>query len=190
MAKYGAPSPKSQLGWSNDEAFIRKIVARGGYLSQAEKSQMVKVELAKRGVNMAGKATYTGVKKTLKQSQYLELVVGLLVELFVGGLCRVGICFLCSHVIPGVIRPNLGKRFWRSSAMEVMLLGRKCYVTRCCSLGGHQLSCLFLRVVTCRAPKTLLWWTGANLTTSSFANASLTYVKKCLKMLLALELCC
>ena len=87
MAKFGAPSPKRQIGWSNDEDFIRRIVAQGGYLSQEEKKCLVNPALAKRGVNMAGKSTYTGVKKTLKESQYLESVVGVPVSL-VADLCN------------------------------------------------------------------------------------------------------
>ena len=70
MAKFGGPSPKRHLGFSNDANFIQQLLDRGGYLSQDERRALGESRLTKRGVSSAGKTTYTGVKKFLKQSQH------------------------------------------------------------------------------------------------------------------------
>ena len=69
MGKFGGPSPKRHLLWSNDEMFVRQVMARGGYLSNAEKD-LLRTRLAKTRTRH-GKTTFHGVKKKLKESQPL-----------------------------------------------------------------------------------------------------------------------
>ena len=71
MGKFGASTPKRQLGWSNDYDFIDGLVRSGGFLSAAEKQQLADVKLAVTHTNKHGKSVYTGVKKKLKESQLL-----------------------------------------------------------------------------------------------------------------------
>ena len=72
MAKFGGPSPKRHLGWSNDEGFIKMLMDSGGYLSAAERRALGEPKTVKRGVTAARGETYTGVKKFLKRSQPSE----------------------------------------------------------------------------------------------------------------------
>ena len=70
MGKFGGPSPKRHLGFSNDETFMTMLMRQGGYLSVQERLQLGKSKLTKRGVSGAtNKPTFTGCKKHLKQSQ-------------------------------------------------------------------------------------------------------------------------
>ena len=69
MGKFGGPSPKRHLLWSNDEMFVRQVMARGGYLSNAERD-LLRTSLAKKRTQH-GKSTFQGVKKKLKESQPL-----------------------------------------------------------------------------------------------------------------------
>ena len=69
MGKFNGPSPKRHLAWSNDCGFVQELVARGGYLSMVERQALL-TRLAKRGTKN-GKATFQGVKKTMKKSQPL-----------------------------------------------------------------------------------------------------------------------
>ena len=71
MGAYGAGTAKRQVGWSNDEAFMAMIIGQGGFLSKAEKDKLGHSLLTKRGVSAEGKPTFTGVRKLLKQSQFL-----------------------------------------------------------------------------------------------------------------------
>ena len=71
MGKFGALTPKRQLGWSNDFKFIDGLVSSGGYLSAAEKEQLAGIKLAVSHTNKSGKTVYSGVKKNLKDSQLL-----------------------------------------------------------------------------------------------------------------------
>ena len=68
MGKFKGPSPKRHLGWSNDEEFMQQLMTRGGYLSVVERQALGESRLCKRG-NKAGKASFTGCKQLLKQSQ-------------------------------------------------------------------------------------------------------------------------
>ena len=74
MAKFGGPSPKRHVGWSNDKSFIQMLLDQGGYLSLDERRNAGHVKLVKRG-HVDGKRTYTGIRKMLKQSQLLEALV-------------------------------------------------------------------------------------------------------------------
>ena len=69
MAKFGGPSPKRHLGWSNDEGFMQMLMDAGGYLSADERRSLGTTKTVKRGVSASGGETYTGVKKFLKRSQ-------------------------------------------------------------------------------------------------------------------------
>ena len=121
MAKYGAPTPKRELGWSNDETFMREIVAKGGYLSQAEKARLGKSMLATVGVNWAGKRTYSGVAKKLKNSQPASSV-----EHTFFFLCKVykpvelsATCYL-KMCLQGATLPRSARRSWKYSAIVDM----------------------------------------------------------------------
>ena len=70
MGKFGAPTPKRHMGWSNDEEFMQDLMARGGYLSTAECKEIGAAQLVRRGKNKGGVPTFTGAKQ-LKKSQTL-----------------------------------------------------------------------------------------------------------------------
>ena len=72
MAKFGGPTPKRHLGFSNDEEFMGTLMKHGGYLSIQERLRLGKSKLTKRGMSgTTNKPTFTGCKKHLKQSQCL-----------------------------------------------------------------------------------------------------------------------
>ena len=66
MGKFGGPSPKKHLGWSNDEEFMAQIIARGGF---AERQAFGESKLVKKSSKSDGTMAFTGCKKLLKQSQ-------------------------------------------------------------------------------------------------------------------------
>ena len=69
MGCFGAPSPKRHMGWSNDEGFMKMIMARGGYLSSVDAAKLG-TRLVKRKTKN-GKDTFTGCSQLLKNSQCL-----------------------------------------------------------------------------------------------------------------------
>ena len=71
MGRFGSPTPKRHLGWSNSEHFIGRLVASGGYLSASDKRKLAEFQLVHRGVTAYGREFYTGVRKALKRSQSL-----------------------------------------------------------------------------------------------------------------------
>ena len=68
MGKFGGPSPKRHVAWSNDEAFVQELLARGGFMSITERNALGTTKLVKRG-HKNGVPTFTGCKKLLKNSQ-------------------------------------------------------------------------------------------------------------------------
>ena len=70
MGKFGGPTPKRHMGWSNDEQFMQDLMARGGYMSVAERKDIGTAQLVRRGKNRGGMPTFTGAKQ-LKKSQSL-----------------------------------------------------------------------------------------------------------------------
>ena len=75
MGKFCGPSPKKHLGWSNDEEFMKGIVARGGFLTTAERDAFGQTKLVTKRSKADGSMAFTGVKKLLKQSQKLGLAI-------------------------------------------------------------------------------------------------------------------
>ena len=72
MGKFGGPSPKRHLLWSNDEMFVRQVMARGGYLSNAERD-LLRTRLAKKRTQH-GKSTFQGVKKNSRSPSHFAAV--------------------------------------------------------------------------------------------------------------------
>ena len=68
MGKFGGPSPKRHMGFSNDEEFMQQLMDRGGFMSLAERQALGESKLTKKGSKF-GCRTFTGCKKMLKQSQ-------------------------------------------------------------------------------------------------------------------------
>ena len=68
MGKFGGPSPKRHMGFSNDEEFMQQLMDRGGFMSLAERQALGESKLTKKGSKF-GCPAFTGCKKMLKQSQ-------------------------------------------------------------------------------------------------------------------------
>lgn len=82
MGKFGGPSPKRHVAWSNDEAFVQELLARGGFMSITERNALGTTKLVKRG-HKNGVPTFTGCKKLLKNSQrYTERFGHAIVDIF------------------------------------------------------------------------------------------------------------
>ena len=62
MGKFGGPSPKRHVAWSNDEGFVQELLARGAYMSITERNALGATKLVKRG-HKNGVPTFTGCKK-------------------------------------------------------------------------------------------------------------------------------
>ena len=72
MGKFGGATAKRHLGWSNDEGFMRDLMARGGYMNAEERRQVAQ-SLVTRGTSKRGMPTFTGAKQ-LKKSQTLVCI--------------------------------------------------------------------------------------------------------------------
>ena len=71
MGCFKGPSPKRHVGWSNHESFMADLMAKGGFLSVADRTRL-QARLAKKGTRN-GVPTFTGCKQLMKKSQHLSL---------------------------------------------------------------------------------------------------------------------
>ena len=84
MANFGARTAKRHIAWTNCEAFIKGIVDRGGYLSDAERQRLGPSDLTVRTWDgSTGKVRFTGNRAPLKNSQLLGLWIMLALLLLV-----------------------------------------------------------------------------------------------------------
>ena len=75
MGCFEGETAKRHCIWSNDYAFVKSIVASGGYLSVPAKAALSRRALATSTVDpITGKKSFTGVKKKLKASQSLACI--------------------------------------------------------------------------------------------------------------------
>ena len=76
MGKFGGSTAKRHLGWSNDEGFMKDLMARGGFMN-AEERRQIATSLVTRGTSKRGMPTFTGAKQ-LKKSQTLACIEAML----------------------------------------------------------------------------------------------------------------
>ena len=76
MGCFGGESVKRHVVWSNDYEFIDGLIAAGGFLSAAARQALSGRALASHARDpKTGKKTFTGIRKRLKDSQSLSLVL-------------------------------------------------------------------------------------------------------------------
>ena len=68
MGRFDGPTPKRHVGWSNDEEIMSQLMARGGFMSGADRLKF-SARLVKKGYNKSGMPTFSGCKQLLKRSQ-------------------------------------------------------------------------------------------------------------------------
>ena len=71
MGKFGGPTPKRHILWSNDQGLLDGVLEHGGRMTRAEMQACQGPPLVKKHVDKLGIQRRTGIKQNLKNSQQL-----------------------------------------------------------------------------------------------------------------------